>query len=498
MKAEASQGSDPAVVSDLQQLSQSVIGLLGDAALSRLAVETLQNHVEAAVLKQNMLGLMMGEPGNTDGPTAWSGIYEANGLASEAQYAAIQVSDKIAHLEKALHETEDKWERRFEAMEARMQASLISGPKDAFDKLLPPSMRNALAMLARSGANPRVEPVADIGALVDSRVDGRMEVLQAALAQLGTEVRRMRTVGESGAIEIGDVILSSQMEAQTFVHNNGLENYPYLFHSVTTFMEVLRQSLSGGGGGGDLLSQDYNERRLGLSRIETAVAESYVNTLPSALGDGKTANKLSKCATFADWHTNDYSQTSVSAELRDHLNETVELLKNEISLNREVSDRARHMLVRSVEESATFVDRMITWISEFYQKYETSTTMGKEGVWSLVQFLVRAMFDEFNGCKTNVRNQRFGDKCRSPEATGRVLWACFQMHQIARSYPSKGWEGHSTLSPAINKFLIIKVSMKTDLEILEKQIQVLEKKLGSIGHQAQRAQGAADKKKAAA
>jgi hypothetical protein len=247
-----------------------------------------------------------------------------------------------------------------------------------------------------------------------------------------------------------------------------------------------------------LLAQANAEQKLGLSPLETAVQVSYFNVLPSVLGDGKAANKLSACSTFEEWHTNDYSQSSIAGDLRKYLGETEATLKTEIDSATDITDTARYMLVRSVEESRAFVEKLIGFVIDFYQRYVTSTTMGEEGVWSLVQFLIRAMFDEFNTCKIGVRNQRFGNACRTPETTGKVLWACFQMHGVARSYPPNGWEGHPTLSPAINKFLLIKVSMKTDFEALKKQIETVEKsldkKVAAVGNQAHRAQGMADKK----
>ena len=93
---------------------------------------------------------------------------------------------------------------------------------------------------------------------------------------------------------LGGVPLGSQKEAEVFVHKNGLEKYPYLFHSVTTFMEVLKQSTTGGGCA-DNLVQAAKEQKLGLNPVETAVQDSYLNNLPSVMGDGKKANKLSGC-----------------------------------------------------------------------------------------------------------------------------------------------------------------------------------------------------------
>ena len=521
--SEGDEGVDRVVVKDLQTLTEAVTDLRGDGSLSRLEALTLNKLVEAAVTKQNLLGSMMGQPGEADGPTVWSGICEANQLASEAQDSANQAKVRITQLERALEDTETRFAQKLEGLASQLQATISNGPDATFDRLIPPHMRHALARIAQSGVDARVESMAvelgalraeirggpraasigggmggdDIGALVDSK----MEVLQTELAELGSELRRLKTAGDSTMITIGDVSLSSQKEAEAFVFKNGLDAFPFLFHSVTTFMEVLKQSMNGGGCADNLVQAD-KERKLGLSPVEMAVQESYLNILPSVMGDGKKANKLSACPSYSDWHNNDYSQSSVAGELRKYMADTVTMLKNEISMNQAVSATARYMLVRSVEELASFVERMISFVTEFYQRYVTSTSMGEDGVWSLVQFLLRAMFDEFNTCKTNVRNQPFGDRCRKAEQTGRVLWACFQMHGVARSYPAAGWEGHPTLSPAINKFLLIKVSMKTDYDVLKKQIEGIEKnldrKVQAVGYQAQRAQGTADKKKPAA
>lgn len=62
----------------------------------------------------------------------------------------------------------------------------------------------------------------------------------------------------------------------------------------------------------------------------------------------------------------------------------------------------------------------------------------------------------------------------SKEDAGALLWSSFQILTAVRNYNAAGpgrWEGHHTLSPAINQFLLLRVAMRPQLDSLDAYVK---------------------------
>ena len=510
-------GVPPVVIKDLRTIHDAVRGLQGDASQDRVYGQSVGKFVEALNVKTNLLVNLVGDPGTSGFPTAWAGIHEA---MDSAEAAKTEVGD----LQVALARMEASFEERLTAsmiasearITAKLDAAALRASGAAIDSMFPPAMLDELARIATSGgtSDPRVDRLVaevarllaasgpagtglrDLEVMVEDRLDVRFEPFLAELARVQGEVTRVSARGDAEMILVGDVAVSCLAEVVDLVTANGLAGFPFLFQSPITLLEIawhhyMNPPL-------DPLGQAEKERKLGLTPTETAVQQSFQNFLPSAFGDGKVAHKLSRCGNLAAWKSKDFTSTSLSLELRVAVRQAVQSLRVDIKLAG-LNARITHMLIRSVEESEAWVILLIDFITKFSSDYDESTSMGSEAVWALVQFLVRACFDEFNLCKRGADTIRFGSACRTPELTARVLWAGFKMHGVVHSYPEIDWEGHATLSPAISKFLLVGVAMKADLVKLAAQMSELssavkgvEKKVTEAVGRANRAQGAAD------
>ena len=537
LKTEADPGVPDAVRNDLRSISDSVrevqvdVGMLrSEVVADRAVAKSVEQTSKALTTKMNLLGTMVGDGSASSFPTAWSGIHAVKDSVEATALAVLEMEAKMKAMEDAM-------ERRLEAMvvasrkaaeEAALSAKKAAG-EEVVARLLayfPPEVLDAIALASGGGvvdarvdglvdtlvslraevarlgsASVGVAPALDealLRGLIEARVETRLEHFAVGLSEVEMDLRRLRARAEAETVMIGDVSLSSMDEAIAFVEANGLQRYPYFFQSPVTLMEIVWYRYINTSG--DPLRQADQECKLGLEPAETAVQASFQNRLPSVLGDGLVPHKLSRVPLFSDWKSRDFTKSSTSELLRQNVKNACVSLKYDIRrVTPPLNSVVTHMLFRSVEESAEWIFLFIDFVSQFYEDYEESTTMGGPAVWALLQFLVRALFDEFNSCKRLADTIRFGAGCRQSETTGRVLWAGFAMHGLMKSYPEKNWEGHPTLSPAIAKFLLVGVAMKSDLEVvttsvsdLATQFKAVEKKVDLVAGKAQRAQGAAD------
>jgi hypothetical protein len=89
---------------------------------------------------------------------------------------------------------------------------------------------------------------------------------------------------------------------------------------------------------------------------------------------------------------------------------------------------------------------------------------------------------------------KWGDTHRSPTNAGKLLWATYQVIKASRVYVvdyAAGWEGHPTLSPANNKFLLKNVVMKPSMEIFKADLEQAKKDAAEAKRIAEAAGGAA-------
>jgi hypothetical protein len=81
----------------------------------------------------------------------------------------------------------------------------------------------------------------------------------------------------------------------------------------------------------------------------------------------------------------------------------------------------------------------------------------------MLQYLVRAVIADMRRKLLPAIGIKWGNSHHTPDNAAKLLWSSFMAIKTARTYFNDygvGWEGHPTLSPAINKFLLSNVVMK--------------------------------------
>jgi hypothetical protein len=122
----------------------------------------------------------------------------------------------------------------------------------------------------------------------------------------------------------------------------------------------------------------------------------------------------------------------------------------------------------------------------------------------MLQYLVRAVIGDMRRKLLPAIGIKWGDSHRSPDNAAKLLWSSFMAIKTARTYFDDfgvAWEGHPTLSPAINKFLLSKVVMKPSLDRFMEELTASKKESAEAKRIAEaakaavgRAQGEAAKK----
>jgi hypothetical protein len=168
----------------------------------------------------------------------------------------------------------------------------------------------------------------------------------------------------------------------------------------------------------------------------------------------------------------------------------------EAAINQQIEDaqveaRAKLVLSSCLLESKLFVMELFTFMQRSHERY--SPALPPKEVWSILQYLVRAVISDLRSKMAPASGVEWGDTHRSPTNAGKLLWATYQVIKASRIYVvdyAAGWEGHPMLSPAINKFLLKNVVMKPSMEIFKADLEQ-EKDAAEAKGVAEAARGAA-------
>jgi hypothetical protein len=323
---------------------------------------------------------------------------------------------------------------------------------------------------------------------------GALSLLLDRLEKVEHRVDTVQGQKEQSPLSVGTVTLNNVDQAITTVEEWGLAPFAYLFISPQILLEAayhihMKNSA-------DPMKSMNDERKLGITDpYHAAAAVANRVQLPSVFGDGEEAHTLSKVKAYDKF----YAGTHLSGGLYQRLKQAVEEAKARlfVVIDSKVKGNldARSMLRESLLESALFLGAMLDFMKMFYENYTTATGMSSEAGWELVQFLVCAIWKDLGAHKA--REVAVSAEVLSKEDAGALLWSSFQILTEVRDYNAVGpgqWEGHPTLSPAINQFLLLRVAMRPQLDSLDAYVKA---EVARLTKQLARTQSAADKKNSA-
>jgi hypothetical protein len=159
------------------------------------------------------------------------------------------------------------------------------------------------------------------------------------------------------------------------------------------------------------------------------------------------------------------------------------------------------MLNKCLSESSKFCDKLLGFMKRFYERY--CKVLPPKEVWTMLQYLVRAVVADMRRQLLPAIGIKWGDSHCTTGNAAKLLWSSFMAIKTARTYFNDygvGWEGHPTLSPAINKFLLSNVVMKPLLDkfmdelVLSKKESCEAKRIAEAKAAVGRAYGEAAKK----
>ena len=236
-----------------------------------------------------------------------------------------------------------------------------------------------------------------------------------------------------------------------------------------------------------------DEKKLGITDpYQAAAAVSNLVQLPSVFGDGEEAHVFSKIRTYSQY----YAGSKLAGGLYKRLKEGIDSAKARLFVV--IDAKTKHhkeactVLRECLIESAAFLVEYLAFLKTFYENYTSSTGLSEDAGWELGQFLGCAIWKDLGTYKAT--EVSFGDDNQSSADAGTLMWSSFQILAAVRAYNAAGpvgWEGHPTLSPAINQFLLLRVAMRPQLETLDAYVKA---EVARLTKQMARSQSAADKK----
>jgi hypothetical protein len=236
--------------------------------------------------------------------------------------------------------------------------------------------------------------------------------------------------------------------------------------------------------------------------LEFTIGKSYGLVLPALLGTGVHNNELSALSDFESWDS--YGVVTESARTKIDRGLVAAWNKLEPVIDRELlADKAKLLLVTLAQETRAFLGSLFDWMSAYYRRYTQQGAMTPTEAWELVQYLVCAIFKDLREASYSASTIKFGSASRTGDTAGRIFWSVLRMHGIMQDYVRLKFEGHPSIAPALNKYLLQKVTMKTHLEDLSKvfeakwlslhmELKALSAKVAQIATMAAGAQKAVD------
>jgi hypothetical protein len=435
----------------------------------------------------NMLQATMGDPGSTGAPTLYAGVNMALDGAKQAVDMAKAEVKKVKADNAVLHELvrhqRTDLDRLADAMKDMVKALAATdsnlGVANGRWKAVYKAQQALGGAPPRKGSDPLEERVA---ALEADRGSGKPAGLGCAgqcgftaetaahLTRLSGQVTTLETAVKSNVITLSTVSLGDLQAAKSWVVElGGSKESPEAFVDVAHLAMqplflldlVYAAALAPDS---KTVTSIKNQQQVGMTDHEAIAAKSLSNLIPALFGNGLRANELSSLPTYDTlFETHDGTETLLDL-ITSGKNEVEKGVAQLIS-EAPISGLAGLMLLKCLSESSKFVDKLFVFMKRFYERY--CKVLPPKEVWSMLQYLVRAVIADLRRQLLPAIGIKWGDSHRTPANAAKLLWSSFMAIKTARTYfddHGVGWEGHPTLSPAINKFLLSNVVMKPTLD----------------------------------
>jgi len=464
-----------AEVSDDQAIGKKDVAKEQATAIRRIAA-----HV-------NMLQATMGDPGSTGAPTLYAGVNMALDGAKQAVDMAKAEVKKVKDDNAVLHELVrhqradlDRLTVTVEGMVKALAATdsnlgVANGRWKAVYKAQQ-ALGGALVKDAPSLLERRVAALE--GAVGAGRQPGLGCVGQCAftaekaahLTRLSTQVSTLETAVKSNVITLSTVSLGDLQAAKSWVvEMGGSEESPGAFVDVAhlAMQPLLLLDLVHAAAlapDSKTVTSIKNQQQVGMTDHEAVAAKSLSNLIPALFGNGLKANELSALPTYDSLFEN-HDGTEPLVDLITAGITDVETGVIQLIAEAPISATAGLMLNKCLSESSKFCDKLFDFMKRFYERY--CKVLPPKEVWTMLQYLVRAVIGDMRRKLLPAIGIKWGDSHRTPDNAAKLLWSSFMAIKTARTYFDEfgvAWEGHPTLSPAINKFLLSNVVMKPTLD----------------------------------
>jgi hypothetical protein len=501
-----------ALVQDIQKVNDAIF----DVGSDRMGAERNQSAALARIADRlNMVQAELGDRGSTMVPTLWAGLGTAQDAAQEALNRSKVEVEKVRAENEVLHGLVSRQSTELRAAETR--AALIADRLEALEGrvILTDKRVMTCANLLRGAEGPRAPAPEDglralarrIELLEGSGVPGRgggdggdtcrftLE-RSAELTRLGNHVSALELAIESDSVSVGQVVLkdleaakayavkaSLPDEAEAFLGVAHLAVQPLLLLDLVHAVKLAPET--------NTITKIKNQQTVGMTDFEMVAAKSISNLIPAMFGNGLQTDELSALPTYDSFHEPGVIHGSLLDLVMTGITD-VEAAVNQQVEDAQIGASAKLMLATCLAESKVFVIQLFAFMRLFHERY--ALVLPPKEVWAILQLLVRAILQDLRGKMTAASGVKWGDTHRSPFNAGKLLWATFQVLKTARTYVrdyAAGWEGHPTLSPAINKFLLKNVVMKPTLAVFMADLEQVKKDAADAKRPADAARGAA-------
>jgi hypothetical protein len=501
-----------ALVTDVASLNDT----LYVAAKKTMEAELEQTAaIEGVADKVNMIQKELGDRGSSTVPTLWAGVGAAN---DAARVALDRAKEEIKEVRAENQDLRGVVTRQADDLQAALAVMRSLGERLE-------TTESRLLLVANHQRRGGVVPRDDLDSVSTAGADGLQALARRVLAleeagfsrsgeggcgggacrftadrsaqltRIGDQVSALEIAIKSEAVSVGQVVLKDLAEAKAYADMAGLPEemeafqgvahlaiQPLLLLDLVHAVKLAPES--------NTVSKIKNQQTVGMTDFEAVAARSISNLIPALFGNGLKADELSELPTYESFH----EPNTIHGSLLDLV--MTGITEVEASVNQQIEDAqvkagAKLMLRSCLAESKSFVHELFTFMRRFHERY-TPVLPPKE-VWAILQYLVRAIFDDLRRKMTAASGVKWGDAHRSSVNAGKLLWSTFQVLKEARTFVfdyAAGWEGHPTLSPAINKFLLKNVVMKPTLEVFKLDVELAKRDASEAKKLAEAARGA--------
>jgi hypothetical protein len=301
------------------------------------------------------------------------------------------------------------------------------------------------------------------------------------LTRLSAQVTTLETAVKSNVITLSTVSLGDLQAAKSWVVElGGSEEAPGAFVDVVhlAMQPLLLLDLVYAAAlapDSKTVTSIKNQQQVGMTDHKAVAAKSLSNLIPALFGNGLKANELSALPTYDSLFEN-HDGTEPLVDLITSGKTDVETGIIQLISEAPISEMAGLMLNKCLSKSSKFCNKLFDFMKRFYERY--CKVLPPKEVWTMLQYLVRAVIADMRRQLLPAIGIKWGDSHRSPGNAAKLLWSSFMAIKTARTYFSDygvGWEGHPTLSPAINRFLLSNVVMTPLLDKFMEELTLSKK-----------------------